>query len=644
MESIERIIPGNYFLTKSMEWATETFKDNQRNIKISLKEYWAMKKFLVYYSYVFSKNSDFETDEVYKEVENNFTEFISSLDEEDKEIAEQYFFYRDIRNLNNIVKWTDFYDYTKQPNDKKELYDYKIRAKKLYWMYLIGIGGQSEIKKDVLHNWIPNGVKYHELFSKIEIDERRKQPTNGVLNDVAGPLRNIRQLYFYYGIFYKFKLNRNIEEYSTTQIGDLLVKGNINEMTIIMEHQKLRMLSQPPNVKIKDVLEVASDTFFIEINPYLKILKYLSNNKELKTDYFMFVLSRHIPINSELTLSKKHINGFMRKGDKVNTDFTKELKKYLHGLNKIKGVNIKTGSSRHNNTDIEGMKKYYNYLKFYKKIKKKDIQKYMNGYKELLRKNYFLGKVSEKYSELKSWYSYITVSDKALLFSLLIYNLENNESASSKFPHLYLYLKLNKEITNEAKQINKNNISGNSMYVLYNSYFYNESDIENNYKGEKLKIKSVEYMISKSNQRFNLLEANERKHINIIKNFYIYSNVTKCDCCGNKTFLNKNNNPYLEYHHLVPLSNNGTDHVLNIFGICPMCHRKFHHCNKSDRKKMYEDLKRNDTLVNIDKDTYSLFNRYKYLYDHDKINLLGIEFLIDEGLFSKEQAEEIILN
>jgi len=52
-----------------------------------------------------------------------------------------------------------------------------------------------------------------------------------------------------------------------------------------------------------------------------------------------------------------------------------------------------------------------------------------------------------------------------------------------------------------------------------------------------------------------------------------------CEFCKNKApFIRaKDNTPYLEVHHKIPLSENGLDIVENAFAICPNCHRKAHY-------------------------------------------------------------------
>jgi len=51
-----------------------------------------------------------------------------------------------------------------------------------------------------------------------------------------------------------------------------------------------------------------------------------------------------------------------------------------------------------------------------------------------------------------------------------------------------------------------------------------------------------------------------------------------CEKCNNPApfIRRKDNTPYLEVHHIIPLSDGGDDSLDNTIAICPNCHRKFH--------------------------------------------------------------------
>lgn len=53
----------------------------------------------------------------------------------------------------------------------------------------------------------------------------------------------------------------------------------------------------------------------------------------------------------------------------------------------------------------------------------------------------------------------------------------------------------------------------------------------------------------------------------------------KCDDCSSSAPFNKKSDgsPYLEVHHIIPLSMGGHDTVENSKALCPNCHRKIHY-------------------------------------------------------------------
>lgn len=55
-----------------------------------------------------------------------------------------------------------------------------------------------------------------------------------------------------------------------------------------------------------------------------------------------------------------------------------------------------------------------------------------------------------------------------------------------------------------------------------------------------------------------------------------------CEECGeNAPFVRKRDgSPYLEVHHILPLSEGGDDTISNAVALCPNCHRFFHHGKK----------------------------------------------------------------
>lgn len=56
-----------------------------------------------------------------------------------------------------------------------------------------------------------------------------------------------------------------------------------------------------------------------------------------------------------------------------------------------------------------------------------------------------------------------------------------------------------------------------------------------------------------------------------------------CECCGREApFVARNGRPFLEVHHVVPLSTGGPDTVTNVAAVCPNCHRRCHFAPDAD--------------------------------------------------------------
>ncbi|QXW27104.1 HNH endonuclease [Acinetobacter johnsonii] len=63
----------------------------------------------------------------------------------------------------------------------------------------------------------------------------------------------------------------------------------------------------------------------------------------------------------------------------------------------------------------------------------------------------------------------------------------------------------------------------------------------------------------------------------------------KCEACGEPApFITDKKFPFLEVHHILPLSKGGTDDIENVAAVCPNCHRRLHYSN--DRKIYREKL------------------------------------------------------
>jgi hypothetical protein len=129
--------------------------------------------------------------------------------------------------------------------------------------------------------------------------------------------------------------------------------------------------------------------------------------------------------------------------------------------------------------------------------------------------------------------------------------------------------------------------------------------------------------------------------IHLIKSYniqkYSIGSELKCECCGQNTFTTYNNESYMEYHHLIPFSTyDGADHYLNIFALCPMCHRKMHYIKIVEKEGLYANLSSNN-YRNI-----SIEDRLKQLREERKLKSYQLEFLLADKAIDNDMYNRII--
>jgi len=110
-----------------------------------------------------------------------------------------------------------------------------------------------------------------------------------------------------------------------------------------------------------------------------------------------------------------------------------------------------------------------------------------------------------------------------------------------------------------------------------------------------------------SQKRQQLLEnANPKPTVTTVqqtvfkRNVYVIAEVLErangiCERCKQPApFLKDNSNePYLEVHHKIPLSEGGDDTVANAIALCPNCHRWAHNGNKTTYNAGFENVGKN---------------------------------------------------
>lgn len=158
-EFLQSLLPGNYALTKSMEL---TKVQDSGTL-------WYTKKFLTLYYYVFLSN-DIMTTAYQRAVIEIFDNYIQSLPEEVKELAEAYF-YPDNDSINfksqNFNLFSNFASYNRFAT-QDERSSYYQSAKKYYFSFLMGSGGQKGVKKMLKEAVQQPGFVYsHENIDEI---------------------------------------------------------------------------------------------------------------------------------------------------------------------------------------------------------------------------------------------------------------------------------------------------------------------------------------------------------------------------------------------------------------------------------------------------------------------------------------------
>jgi len=75
----------------------------------------------------------------------------------------------------------------------------------------------------------------------------------------------------------------------------------------------------------------------------------------------------------------------------------------------------------------------------------------------------------------------------------------------------------------------------------------------------------------------------------LVKAWVLKNAQGNCEACQLPApFSRKDGSPYLEVHHLLPLSDGGRDTIDNALAVCPNCHRKFHY--GGDKISFAEDV------------------------------------------------------
>ncbi len=669
----ENILPGNYFLTKSMEIS-----------KIETSgTLWYTKKFLVYYYYIFLSDNITTINDT-REICRIFDTYISSMPERVQESAKAFFYssspFADIRS--ESFKFFGAFSGTIQFDNASDRLDYYEMAKKYYFAFLMESGGQSGVKKHIKDKLYTANFCFSQIDEIIQsFFDGRQFNLSQTKNDYMAFLRNERQILYYYGFVHSKSSGSNDKEFSSlTPVGELALRCNYFEFIALWEHQKIKMISQPVTVDIQNIstLSVDSSNFHINHNPYLTILSWLKSRNSLSDNEYKFIVSRlnHPikqqsinPIVDNIGFIEEQIRRFGRRGDLADEDFQKELKKYLLGIRSDFSVDNGTNpiglcNKGRRDYEVRNVEILNNIIGIYKNLVYYKEQKYNTLFERCeveLRRQYREGIENHAYnidSRIKiDWDIYNIHIDRVIFLGVLVAISKNilDKSFTTKniaefancihgnFGNALKYQGINKsELKSELKKL---------LYSFensdYNSYLINDVDhyelLASTYTRDN--AQDLEAKIEEQSNIKTKNTAGERYRntalIQLIKAYnnklYAVDGKLICECCGEQTFITTNNDSYLEYHHLIPFStHDGPDHYLNIYAICPMCHRKIHFIRVNDKPIVYQNLSQNSYRQ------LSIEDRLKSLFRSKLLRSYQLEFLLADKAITEEQYQNIL--
>lgn len=668
---INKTLPGNYWITKSMEFT-----------KIQTSgTLWYLKKWIVYYQYIFFRPT--LNQQEYNEIVDIFKNFIDSLphNQEVKDNAKAFFFNINIEDADTFIHLNDFLNNSKTFTTEAERQAYILNAKKFYFTYIMNIGGQSGYKKDI-KEIINEKNSYEETLKKLKNKLKKNNDEtkfNELVNDFHATLRNERQIFFYYGFFHGKESADLSGFYNLTNIGKSIITSTFDELLLIWEHQKLKMISQSPITDIQNLENcsiVNTENFSIDYHPYISLLQVIFNNNAITTDEYHYVISK-IDKDDDLNFisenlekleeeNKAKVKTFNRTAEIKSEDFRKELIKYILGISELPKdagtnpftflTNIKSKKisilEREKATFILKnyiiIKQYLDsqYLELYKTFEEELKKKYANS---ISKKPYVID-ISVKYE----WSKYIINFDKSLYLSLIYLSIALKAKQYSYNINVACIKKKYNNYENILKSfgIKKKSDFVNLMIEMQSSLFDNKIYIyeQDTYDFTHIEPRQLVHDISMENLKTishetfskNIIDRKRStKIIQAMKSFYYdqykVGDLINCDCCGESTFLTTNKDPYIEFHHLIPFStDNGPDHYLNLFGLCPMCHRKMHFLNIKEKENLYNNLSTNNNMMK------TLSERINELFNEKILEPIHLEFLLKEKIITEQKFIELM--
>lgn len=665
----DRIIPGNYWLTKSMEF-------NRVNKSGTL---WYLKKWIVIYNLIFLKDTRLSSD--YLQVYENFSQFIASLPPIVQDNAKEFFFSVDLKSI-NFMTFEKFSVNTLTFGSNLEREKFYSDARKYYFMYIMGIGGQSGWKKKIREQIEANKdfvTLRNEISQEMKDGGYSQDAISTQLSDFHAALRNERQIFFYYGFFQGKEDSNFLGFYNLTRLGKSIISSNFYELLAIWEHQKLKMVSQSP---VSDINNIPTNTnpeqFGIDPHPYLSLLLSFDKLKSITINsVYKFGISKsktNLPIveildylladGSHINSMEKRALGFRRQAELRNDDCRKEILKYCLGIADLpldKSTNPLTCLTyprvRANVIKISSNNRFNFLFKNYNIIIKYLDNRYSDMYKvfeESLRSVYTSrarGLPSDVDVEARyQWLNYIINFDENVFYATVYivialnnevfsYNLEGSKFSDSYllFENVMKHFLINKRGFISLMQNVQAGLESGELFE------FSAPEEERYYSApimaglvtiadlERISVEAIDSDIySTSNRKRN------PKLVSALRTYYVQNFqdptrlLIRCDACSSYTFLTPTNLPYTEFHHLIPFADFGPDFYLNLVSICPSCHRKIHLGKAEDKKALYNQISANNNLK------ISLEDRIDKMYTEKILEPIHLEFLRKEKIIDEK--------
>lgn len=472
----------------------------------------------------------------------------------------------------------------------------------------------------------------------------------GIENDMIAFIRNERQILYYYGYFHSKSTGATDFEFSSlTPIGELALQANADEFLVIWEHQKIKMVSQPATADINQITAAANaaENFGISYTPYTDILGHLARRGSMSLDEYKYIVSRkkhcfdegawqeeENVILGHLDSIKTRVDAFGRKRDKADEDCRKELLKYLLGVRSDLPVDRRTnpfGVLRFRDSVVstdraETLALIY---RIFSRLDNYKIQKYAKVLEDSemdLRRRYAATAAGDPVNingRVKIyWDLYNIHPDNFIMLStavtfaavsLGIDDVENMRREEVDAVSRFLFEKFRgllkilgmRTLGAIKKETQKAVLSlKNSDYINYlNADEKREEQILARYRTEN--AADLLRRIQQISAAATVIPAENRERngtlVSLMKSYYMRcyaeNGMLKCECCGEETFITSAGEPYVEFHHFIPFNiAYGPDHYLNLFALCPNCHRQIHFLSTEDKKEKYRALNSNNYM------------------------------------------------